>query len=185
MGKFTLDMTKLFEWYQFKSIVLVQAATIVLTRGYVWFFHVYLMLSKFWADGSMNFFYGGCLAATLMSFFNLVMLADAIGAAVKWLPRAMPKVDTKEHHDIQNDLTQLVPPTPAKGTMKGSLTASSVLGLSPASAFRTDVTVIMAAMKFKKGLKRRTTLAQAATVTNDLPKNPTLFESRPCYKKGE
>merc|ERR1711981_920299 len=85
--KFTLDMTRKSDWYQFKAIVLLQTVTIFYTRGYIWFYHLYVALSTFWADGSMNFFYGGVVAGILMSLFNFMMLADAAGAAVKWLPR--------------------------------------------------------------------------------------------------
>jgi len=150
--KFTLDMTRVSQWYQFKAIVVLQAVTIFFTRGYIWTYYLYVALSTFWADGSMKFFYGGCVAGTLMSLFNLVMLADAAGAALKWLPKSMPEKGSAELEELQDDLVQMVPPTPAKGTAKGTLKVSAVLGLSPASTFRANVKVAIAAAKFKKNL---------------------------------
>merc|ERR1719329_684839 len=153
--KFTLDMTQPSDWYQFKGIVVLQTVTIFFTRGYIWFYYLYVALSTFRADGSMKFFYGGCVAGTLMSLFNLVMLADAAGAALKWLPKSMPEKDSAEHEELKEDLVLMVPPTPSKGTAKGSLKVSSALGLSPASTFRANVKVAVAASKFKKNLTHK------------------------------
>lgn len=153
--KFTLDMTRAADWYQFKFIVLLQTVTILYTRGYIWFLHLYITLNTFWADGSMKFFYGGCAAGTLMSLFNFVMIADALGAAVKWLPRSRVAHGTDEHHELNEDLARMVPPTPAKGAVKGTLKVSAALGLSPASTFRANVKVAVAAAKFKKKLSEK------------------------------
>merc|ERR1712039_221709 len=85
--KFTLDTSKRWELIQFKAIVLVQAVTIWFTRGYVWFTQLYIVLAHFRSQGDTSFLYGGCVAGALMSLFNLVMLADATTAAIKWLPK--------------------------------------------------------------------------------------------------
>uniref|UniRef100_A0A7S0FQ20 TLC domain-containing protein n=1 Tax=Pyrodinium bahamense TaxID=73915 RepID=A0A7S0FQ20_9DINO len=153
--KFTLDVTKAFDWYQFKAIVVLQAVTILYTRGYVWFRHLYIVLCTFWADGSMKFFCGGCVAGTLMSLFNLVMIADAVGAAVKWLPRSMVKEGSDEQSEFNEDLVMRIPSTPSKGAMNGSMKAFAALGLSPASTFRANVQVTVAASKFKKGIQKK------------------------------
>merc|ERR1712032_417751 len=98
--KFTLDITKVFDWYQFKAIVVLQTVTILYTRGYIWFLHLYIMLSTFWADGNGKFFYGGCVVGTLVSLFNMIMIADAVRAAFKWLPRGMLKEGSLKHDDL-------------------------------------------------------------------------------------
>jgi len=66
----------------------------------------------------------------------------------------MVKEGSKELAELNQHLTTSVPPTAAKGTMKGSLMASTFMGLSPEQTFRTDVKVIIAAAKFKRGLRK-------------------------------
>jgi len=150
--KYSLDMTRAFDWYQFKSIVFLQAVTILFTRGYIWFYHMYIVLNTFWADGSMKMFYGGCVVASLMSLFNFVMIADSLSAAAKWLPRSRVTHGSAEHDELNDDLARMVPPTMAKGTVKGTFIVSAALGLSPASTFRANIKVGVAAVKFKKAL---------------------------------
>merc|ERR1712032_1568782 len=86
--------------YKFKAIVVLQTVTILYTRGYIWFLHLYIMLSTFWADGNGKFFYGGCVVGTLVSLFNMIMIADAVRAAFKWLPRGMLKEGSLKHDDL-------------------------------------------------------------------------------------
>jgi len=87
--KLTLDLTKVSEWYQFKFIVALQTVTVLYCRGYVWFLHIYRVLSQFWVDGNMALFWGGCAATALMSLFNVTRILDAVWGAAKWLPRGM------------------------------------------------------------------------------------------------
>jgi hypothetical protein len=152
--KFTLDPTKKFEWYQFKAIVFLQLVTILFTRGYIWFTQVYVTLSTFHADGHMGLFYGGCVAALLMSTFNLVMIADAVGAAMKWLPRSQPQEHSEDHEEYHHDMAHMVPPTPAKGAVKGSLEIARAVGLAPKTQLRADIKVVLAAARFKKSIKK-------------------------------
>lgn len=105
--KFTLDLTKVCDWYQFKFIVALQAITVLYTRGYIWFWHVYIVLHKVWSDDNVTFFYSGCAAAALMSLFNVLMILDAVGAAAKWLPRSMPKEGTDSCDELHEDLTEV------------------------------------------------------------------------------
>jgi len=149
--KFTLDMTKTSDWYQFKFIVVLQTVTILYTRGYIWFVHAAAALAAFRSDGNMGFFYGGCCAATMMSLFNVVMILDAVSAAVKWIPRSMAERGTPTY-DLQEEELKMMSPTanPAVSMMR----AAGVLRLAPASAFRANVKVVLAAAKFKKTLKK-------------------------------
>jgi len=148
--KFTLDMTKASDWYQFKFIVILQTFTILYTRGYIWVVNVYAALATFRSDGSTGFFIGGCIAGAMMSLFNVVMILDSVTAFVKWMPRSMAEKGTP-HHDLQEEeLKNMTTASPVGSMMK----AVSVMGLSPASTFRADVKVVVAAAKFKKGLKK-------------------------------
>lgn len=147
--KMTLDVKKPAAFYQFKAIVAVQAVTILFTRGYVWFRYVYVALTTFYDDNNMHIFYGGCVAATLMSLFNLVMIMDALGAAKKWLPRKMGTTE-EDHAEVHEDIVKMMPPTPAKGTLKSSVTIGRNLGFMPEKTFRTDIKVVLAAVKFKR-----------------------------------
>jgi len=89
--KFTLDTKTRSGFLQYKAIVLVQLVTICLSRGYIWCTRVYAVLCRFHADGATGFFVGGCVCGLLMTLFNVVLIADATKAALKWLPRSMPK----------------------------------------------------------------------------------------------
>jgi len=91
--KFTLDTKTRSGALQYKAIVLLQLVTIYFTRGFVWFSQMYSALCKFHAQGDKSFFVGGLVAGFLMSVFNVLMLADAAQAAIKWLPRPLPKAE--------------------------------------------------------------------------------------------
>merc|ERR1712217_115140 len=95
--KFTLDTSKRGNFIQYKAIVCVQFAVVWSTRCFVWFLQLHAALTHFWAQGDKPFFYGACVAGALMSIFNLVTLSDATTAAVKWLPRPMPKSAPASH----------------------------------------------------------------------------------------
>jgi hypothetical protein len=57
------------------------------TRGYHWFRSCYRILSEFRRNDDTAFVCVGCVAATFMSLFNLMILPHIVGACVKWLPR--------------------------------------------------------------------------------------------------
>merc|ERR1712056_11527 len=88
------------------GIVVVQLVTILFTRGYIWFTRIYTCLTYFYCNNDMSFFAGGCLCAGLMSMFNVVMIMDSVGAAVKWLPRSKPEQE-EEHEELQEDIVKL------------------------------------------------------------------------------
>merc|ERR1712039_30610 len=145
--KFTLDTKTKSGFVQYKAIVVIQLVTVWFTRGYVWFTQVYIALTTFRAQGDTSFFAGGCVAAGLMSCFNLLMLMDAADAAKKWLPRPMPQAE-EEHNALRKELvrrasTQLLAPVPL------------LVALSPAAKqFHASSMAVLAAAKFKKGLKK-------------------------------
>ena len=89
--KFTLDIQKPNGFYQYKFIVLLQLGTILYTRVYLWYPALYNLLKYLKEEDDTVFFYGGCVMGVIFSIFNLLLVVDAFGAAVKWLPRTMPK----------------------------------------------------------------------------------------------
>jgi len=105
--KFTLNTKTVEGFYQYKFIVVVQLATILFTRGYVWFTRVWACLAHFRSNDDTCFFVAGCFCAGLMSMFNLVMIQDAVSAAVKWLPRSRPQRDD-DHEELRGDIVKLV-----------------------------------------------------------------------------
>merc|ERR1712217_236583 len=100
----------------------------------------------------MGFLIGGAIAGTLMTFFNVLMILDAVSAAVKWLPRSLPQGEA-EQQELRADLCEKVPCTPSKGAFKAGRTLTQTLGLTSEAQLRSTVKVAVAAGKFKKGLK--------------------------------
>lgn len=145
--KFMLDTKTRSGFLQYKAIVLLQLVTIWFTRGFVWFSQVYAALSTFRAEGSTAFFIGGCIAAGLMSLFNLVMMADSLDAAKKWLPRSMPSTE-----EGQNELAETMIISRSKSTI-GLPDGVYDLFSPQAKKFRASIKVALAASKFKQGLK--------------------------------
>jgi len=90
--KFTLDTKTRTGFLQYKAIVLTQTVTIYFSRGYIWFTRCYTVFMTFYTEGATGFLIGGCICGVLFSLFNMVLIADATMAAMKWLPRSMPKV---------------------------------------------------------------------------------------------
>lgn len=89
--KFTLDTRSVGDFLRYKGIVLLQLAIIGCTRGYVWIGETLAVLKLFYDRGNVPFLYGGLFGGILMSCFNLLMLLDAVQAALKWLPKPRPR----------------------------------------------------------------------------------------------
>ena len=45
----------------------------------------------FYTEGDAPFLCVGLMGGVLMTFFNMLMLIDSTKAAIKWLPKQMPK----------------------------------------------------------------------------------------------
>ena len=85
--KMTLDVTKRGELVIFKVLLVIESSIMVYTRGFHWFRSCYRILSEFRRNDDTAFICVGCVAATFMSLFNLMIMPHVIGACVKWLPR--------------------------------------------------------------------------------------------------
>ncbi len=93
--KMTLDVTRRGELVIFKALLTIESGIMLYTRGFHWFRSCYRILCEFRANGDNAFIYVGCVAATFMSLFNLMILPHIVGACLKWLPRkASDPVDT-------------------------------------------------------------------------------------------
>lgn len=137
--KFTLNTKTLSGFYQFKGIVLLQLVTILFTRGFIWFTRAWACLAYFYRMNDMRFFAGGCICAGLMSMFNVVMIMDSLGAAVKWLPRSKPEHE-EDHEELKEDIVKLV----------RSITPSS--GLSQPLEVREDMVKLVRSITPSSGL---------------------------------
>jgi len=117
--KFTLNTSTRSGMIRYKVIVVVQTLTVWATRAGLWFPFGIMILNKLSADGETLFFVGGIICLTLMSFFNLAMLADATEAAVKWLPMEVPQTDDEVAavEDLKAQQHSMVPRTVSRETL--------------------------------------------------------------------
>ena len=102
--KFTLNVKTKSGFAQYKAIVVFQLAVILYTRLYLWFPAAYGMIQTFRKENDAFFLGASLLLGLIFSIFNLLLVADAVGAAVKWLPRPMPRTE-HELNDLSNDAT--------------------------------------------------------------------------------
>lgn len=140
--KFTLNMKDRFEFIQIKTITLVQCITIWYTRGFVWFTSFYSAMSHFRAEGDTTFCIGGCIAGTLMSLFNLVLLSDVTMTTVKTLPKPLPATE-EQREELQSDLVR----------QHSSMMLPGQIGFG-ARKMRSAVKAAVAAQKFKAALHK-------------------------------
>lgn len=90
--KFTLNVfDKKKDFYLYKIIVLFQLAVILYTRLLLWFPSVLSLRAHMKEQEDTTFFYGATVMITIFSLFNVILVVDALGAAVKWMPRKFPK----------------------------------------------------------------------------------------------
>eukprot|EP00797_Seminavis_robusta_P002929 Sro1184_g250110.2 (179) ;mRNA; r:11684-12220 len=97
--KFTLDVSKTWDMIQYKVIVVAQLLIILYTRVYLWFPTCVSMFVYFKSEGDFLFAYGGAFVAFIFSLFNVVMVVDAIKAAVKWLPKKLPSSHSTKKYE--------------------------------------------------------------------------------------
>ena len=95
--KFTLDVKTTSGFYQYKVIVIIQLFIVLYTRLYLWFPSIYRMTLHFYAAEDYLYLIVGGLIGAMMSLFNVILVSDAVGAALKWLPKTLPK--TEDDHD--------------------------------------------------------------------------------------
>ena len=89
--KFTLNFEKRRDFILYKAVVILQLVTILYTRFYLWFptmlsFRAHLVEQK-----ETTFLYGATFMLVIFTLFNLILVADAVKAAVKYLPKPFPK----------------------------------------------------------------------------------------------
>mmetsp|Transcript_131052 Transcript_131052/g.326956 ORF Transcript_131052/g.326956 Transcript_131052/m.326956 type:complete len:303 (+) Transcript_131052:80-988(+) len=94
--KFTLDGRTKSGLAQIKAIVMLQLVMNVFARWIIWFPAIIAVLRITFAAGDIAYFRGACFGGLGMSLYNIVIVADAFGAAAKWLPRRL-KEDEAEY----------------------------------------------------------------------------------------
>ena len=103
--KFTLDVKSSVGFLQYKLIVVFQLLVILYTRLYLWFPAAYSLIKHFKSQNDMLFFGVSCVIGFIFSVFNLLLVVDALGAAVKWLPRTKPIKTEEEEYELARDST--------------------------------------------------------------------------------
>lgn len=119
--KFTLDVNgNRVDFFKYKLIVLFQLGVILYTRVYLWF-PTSLSLRAYIRDkNDTSFVYGCTVMVTIFSAFNLILVADAVKAAVKWLPRSFPKskLERQATESLIQESSALDFPDPAACTLR-------------------------------------------------------------------
>jgi len=95
--KFTLDAKTASGLATIKRIMIVQFVFNWLSRVGVWFPAVFMTLNTLYGKGDMLYFAAGTVGGVGMSLYNLLVVADATMALLKWLPRTADSGATKEN----------------------------------------------------------------------------------------
>jgi len=86
--KFTLDAKTRSGLATIKKIMILQFVFNWLSRVGIWFPAVFVVLQNLYGKGDMLYFAAGLVGGLGMSLYNLLVVADATTALLKWLPRA-------------------------------------------------------------------------------------------------
>jgi len=95
--KFTLDAKTKSGLATIKIIMIVQFVFNWLSRVGIWFPAVFVALQTIYGKGDMLYFAAGLVGGLGMSLYNLLIVADATVALIKWLPRTADSCAMKEH----------------------------------------------------------------------------------------
>jgi len=95
--KFTLDAKTRSGLASIKRIMTLQFVFNWLSRVGIWFPAVFIALQNIYGQGDMLYFTAGLVGGLGMSLYNLLVVADATMALLKWLPRTADNSATKEH----------------------------------------------------------------------------------------
>jgi len=90
--KYMLDAKNDTDLATIKRIMWIQFVMNVSSRIFVWFPSVYTCLNTFYSLGDMTFFRGACCGALGMTLYNLLVVADATGALIKWLGKSSESI---------------------------------------------------------------------------------------------
>jgi len=94
--KFTLDAKNASDLATIKGIMTLQFVFNWLSRVGIWFPAVFMGLRTMYGKGDMFYFAGGLIGGLFMSLYNILVVADATMALLKWLPRTVGSFATKE-----------------------------------------------------------------------------------------
>jgi len=94
--KFTLDAKTRSGLATIKKIMILQFVFNWLSRVGIWFPAVFTVLQNLYGKGDMLYFAAGLVGGLGMSLYNLLVVADATMALLKWLPRTADGSAAKE-----------------------------------------------------------------------------------------
>jgi len=94
--KFTLDAKTRSGLATIKKIMILQFVFNWLSRVGIWFPAVFMVLQNLYGKGDMLYFAAGLVGGLGMSLYNLLVVADATMALLKWLPRTADGSAAKE-----------------------------------------------------------------------------------------
>jgi len=94
--KFTLDAKTRSGLATIKKIMILQFVFNWLSRVGIWFPAVFVVLQNLYGKGDMLYFAAGLVGGLGMSLYNLLVVADATMALLKWLPRTADGSAAKE-----------------------------------------------------------------------------------------
>jgi len=89
--KFSLNTNEPRDFKIYKSVVILQFLIIWGTRVFLWFYVAISLALFIQSEGDTTFFYVSIGVIVCFSCVNLAMVYDCTTAAIKWLPRSVPK----------------------------------------------------------------------------------------------
>lgn len=99
--KFALDLGKGKDFFLYKLAVLFQLGTILYTRVYLWFPAAISFRNHLKEQAETSFFYVAILVIGTLSIFNLILVADAVKAAIKCIPKGFPKTASEKEKVVR------------------------------------------------------------------------------------
>eukprot|EP00808_Paulinella_micropora_P007077 g65713.t1 len=101
---YTLDVSKPSDLFKMQVMCALVFLNLVYSRALAFGYTIYRLLMHFWSHGLMRLLVGGCIATTMMSVFNVVLLLDAHKRLLKFMKLARefktaPPKETKEKNE--------------------------------------------------------------------------------------
>ena len=88
-----LDVKKRNELRQFVSISLFMFAITIWTRVFDWFYIIYILLTRFYADENWSFLIGGSIILSLFTLFNLFFCVNPLFVRLKKFAKKLVEYD--------------------------------------------------------------------------------------------
>lgn len=100
--KFALDIgKKKKDFLLYKFLVIFQLCVILYTRVYLWFPAAISFRAHLKEQNDTTFLYCASFILSLLSLFNLMLVADGVMAAGKCIPKKFPKTEAEEKKTVR------------------------------------------------------------------------------------